>query len=46
MLSFESDYNNGAHPVVLQYLMKTNDVTSLTYGFDPKFSPYVFTKVY
>lgn len=34
MLSFESDYNNGAHPVVLQYLVETNDVTSLTYGFD------------
>ena len=34
MLSFESDYNNGAHPVVLQHLIETNDVTSLTYGFD------------
>lgn len=34
MLSFESDYNNGAHPVVLQHLVETNNVTSLTYGFD------------
>lgn len=34
MLSFESDYNNGAHPVVLQHLVETNDFTSLTYGFD------------
>lgn len=34
MLSFECDYNNGAHPKVLQHLIDTNSLTSLTYGFD------------
>ena len=34
MLSFECDYNNGAHPRVLQRLIETNNETSLTYGFD------------
>ena len=34
MLSFECDYNNGAHPKVLQHLVDTNSLTSLTYGFD------------
>lgn len=34
MLSFECDYNNGAHPKVLQHLIDTNSSTSLTYGFD------------
>lgn len=34
MLSFECDYNNGAHPQVLQHLIETNNETSLTYGFD------------
>lgn len=34
MISFESDYNNGAHPKVLQHLIETNDQTSLAYGFD------------
>ena len=34
MLSFECDYNNGAHPRVLQHLVDTNSLTSLTYGFD------------
>ena len=34
MLSFESDYNNGAHPQVLKKLVETNDLQSLTYGFD------------
>ncbi|MBO6117816.1 MAG: aminotransferase class V-fold PLP-dependent enzyme [Bacteroidales bacterium] len=34
MLNFESDYNNGAHPLVLQHLIQTNDTQSLTYGFD------------
>ena len=34
MISFESDYNNGAHPVVLQHLMETNSEQTLTYGFD------------
>ena len=34
MLSFESDYNNGAHPAVLQRLVETNGETTGTYGFD------------
>ena len=34
MISFECDYNNGAHPAVLRHLMETNDETTLTYGFD------------
>ena len=34
MLSFECDYNNGAHPKVLQHLIDTNQKQSLTYGFD------------
>lgn len=34
MLSFECDYNNGAHPKVLQHLVSTNGQTSLTYGAD------------
>ena len=34
MLSFESDYNNGAHPKVLRHLLETNEKQSLTYGFD------------
>ena len=34
MISFECDYNNGAHPKVIQHLLETNDMQSLTYGFD------------
>lgn len=34
MISFESDYNNGAHPKVLEHLIETNDKQSLTYGAD------------
>ena len=34
MISFECDYNNGAHPKVLQHLMETNNEPTLTYGFD------------
>ena len=34
MISFESDYNNGAHPHVLQYLLDTNDSQSVSYGYD------------
>jgi len=34
MISFESDYNNGAHPEVLRHLVETNDGQTLTYGFD------------
>ena len=33
MISFECDYNNGAHPQVLRHLLETNDQQSLTYGF-------------
>ena len=32
--SFESDYNNGAHPLVLQSLVETNSLQSQSYGFD------------
>lgn len=34
MISFESDYTNGAHPVILQKLVDTNDELLATYGFD------------
>jgi hypothetical protein len=34
VISFECDYNNGAHPQVLRHLPVTNDRQSLTYGFD------------
>ena len=34
MISFESDYNNGAHPEVLQHLIETNCLQSSSYGFD------------
>lgn len=34
MIDFESDYNNGAHPAIIQRLIKTNDDKSFTYGFD------------
>ena len=34
MISFESDYTNGAHPVILQKLIETNDEILATYGFD------------
>jgi len=34
MISFESDYNNGAHPDVLQHLVDTNSEQSASYGFD------------
>jgi threonine aldolase len=33
-ISFECDYNNGAHPKVLQALVDTNSQQSLTYGAD------------
>ena len=32
--SFESDYNNGAHPLVLRHLIETNTLQSQSYGFD------------
>ena len=34
MTSFESDYNNGAHPYVLRRLIETNDQQSQSYGAD------------
>ncbi len=34
MLSFDCDYNNGAHPNVLRHLIDTNDKRSGVYGFD------------
>lgn len=34
MISFESDYNNGAHPAVLKHLIDTNAQQSRSYGFD------------
>ncbi|MBR3453861.1 MAG: amino acid lyase [Bacteroidaceae bacterium] len=34
MISLESDYNNGAHPMVMEHLFRTNDELTLTYGFD------------
>ena len=34
MVSFESDYNNGCHPAVLQRLVDTNTEQSASYGFD------------
>jgi len=33
-ISFESDYNNGAHPDVIKHLVDTNNSQSLSYGFD------------
>ena len=34
MISFECDYNNGAHPKVLERLVKHNDAKPTPYGFD------------
>lgn len=34
MISFECDYNNGAHPDVLLHLVETNSEQTNTYGFD------------
>ena len=34
MISFECDYNNGAHPKVLENLVKYNDTKPTPYGFD------------
>lgn len=35
MISFECDYNNGAHPQVLEALIKSNDLVLSGYGVDP-----------
>ena len=34
MISFECDYNNGAHPKVLENLIRHNDARPTPYGFD------------
>ena len=34
MISFECDYNNGAHAKVLENLIKYNDAKPTPYGFD------------
>ena len=34
MISFECDYNNGAHPKVLENLIKYNEARTTPYGFD------------
>ena len=34
MISFECDYNNGAHPAVLENLVKYNNTRPTPYGFD------------
>ncbi len=34
MLSFECDYNNGAHPAILKRLLETNNSTQVGYGED------------
>ncbi len=34
MTSFESDYNNGAHPEILRKFIETNAIQSASYGYD------------
>lgn len=34
MISFECDYDNGAHPAVMAHLVKHNDARPTPYGFD------------
>ena len=34
MISFENDYNKGAHPKLLERLIETNNVAQTGYGFD------------
>ena len=34
MIHFDSDYNNGAHPLVLQRLIDTNNEKSISFGYD------------
>ena len=34
MISLDCDYNNGAHPKVLQRLIETNSERTGCYGFD------------
>ena len=35
MISFESDYNNGTLPEIIENRSKTNDDKTSGYGFDP-----------
>lgn len=35
MLSFECDYNKGAHKKILERLLATNEEPAKGYGFDP-----------
>ena len=35
MISFENDYNTGAHPRILERLMETNTEPLSGYGTDP-----------
>lgn len=35
MIQFQCDYNNGAHPKILERLVATNDEQSVGYGLDP-----------
>ena len=35
MLSFECDYNKGAHKKILERLLETNEEPAKGYGFDP-----------
>ncbi len=44
MISFESDYTNGAHPDILKRFIETNDESVSTYGFD-KYSDSAKTKI-
>ncbi len=34
MIDFECDYNCGAHPLIIENLVRTNETKSRTYGFD------------
>lgn len=44
MVSFESDYNNGAVPEILHRLIETNDEKSSGYGFD-KYTQSAIAKI-
>lgn len=35
MVSFECDYNNGVHPLILKRLTESNDIRTSGYGTDP-----------
>ena len=34
MISFENDYNKGAHPKLIERIVETNNVAQTGYGFD------------